>query len=231
MTEPTQRIVLIEDDAPMRQLLQTSLEGRGYAISAADSGAMGLVLVEQLQPDLIVLDLGLPDLDGLEVLRRLRQWCASPIIILSARYEEAQKVQALDLGADDYVTKPFGMEEVVARIRVALRHVAQSSPPGTLLRSGQLELDLAAHRVLLERQELHLTPTEYRLLRMFMLNVGRVLTHAVLLREVWGPSYQGDTQLLRGFIAQLRQKIEPQPGQPFYLITEPGIGYRLLDHN
>jgi two-component system KDP operon response regulator KdpE len=230
MSEPAQRIVLIEDDVAMRELLRTSLQGRGYAVSVAETAALGLTIVEQLQPALVVLDLGLPDMDGLEVIRRLRQWSAVPIIILSARYAEAQKVEALDLGANDYVTKPFGMDEVVARIRVALRHAGQPATQGSIVRSGLLELNLAAHAVTLGGRELHLTPTEYRLLRVFMLNLGRVLTHALLLREVWGPSYQGDTQLLRGFIAQLRQKIEPQPGQSFYLITEPGVGYRMLEH-
>jgi two-component system KDP operon response regulator KdpE len=230
MMDTRPHILLIEDDAAIRQVLQTSLEGRGYRLRTAPSGQEGLTLVNQVQPALLLLDLGLPDMDGLDVIRQLRQWSTLPIIVLSARDDEAQKVLALDLGADDYVTKPFGMEEVVARIRVALRHAARTSSPSSLLRTGQLELDLTAHRVRLAQCDVHVTPTEYKLLSVLMSNLGRVLTHGLLLRDVWGPGYEAETQLLRGFIAQVRQKIEPQPNQPCYLITEPGIGYRMLEH-
>ncbi len=222
-------IAVIDDEYALRNLLETSLSARGYTVLTAATAKLGLEQIAARQPQIIVLDLGLPDQDGLEVIRSVREWATTPIIILSARHEEAAKIAALDLGADDYLTKPFSTDELLARIRVAERHLQQRPANEPLIDVGDLRIDLANRSVKRGAEEIHLTPTEYQLLRLFMLNRGRVLTHATLLREVWGPGYQQDTQLLRGFIAQLRQKIEPQPNRPRFISTEPGIGYRMAD--
>ncbi len=229
MADPAVTIAVIDDEFAMRRLLQTSLEGRGYRILTAVTGAAGLELIAATLPTLIILDLGLPDLDGLEVIRQLRTWTTIPIVILSARHEDLQKVAALDLGADDYLTKPFSMEELLARVRVAVRHRQQIAVPPIRVQTGGLTLDRRNRTVQLNATFIHLTPTEYALVQLFMDNLGRVLTHGAILRQVWGAGYQHDTQLLRGFIAQVRQKVEPQPQRPTYLITEPGIGYRMRD--
>jgi two-component system, OmpR family, KDP operon response regulator KdpE len=230
MADAQPRIVIIEDDYAVRRLLQTSLEGRGYHVATAATGQTGLTTAATVDPQVILLDLGLPDLDGVMVITRLREWAATPIVVLSARHEEQQKVAALDAGADDYLTKPFSTEELLARIRVALRHQDRRAEASPRVQTGALILDLVARQVRLGETEVHLTPTEYQLLRLFAINRGRVLTHGMLLRSIWGPGYQQDTQLLRGFIAQLRHKIEPDPRRPQYIVTEPGIGYRLADH-
>jgi two-component system, OmpR family, KDP operon response regulator KdpE len=231
MSENPATVLIIDDEFPVRRLLQTSLEGRGYRVVTAATGREGIAAAAEQQPQLILLDLGLPDLDGAAVIGRVREWSATPILILSARHEEQQKVAALDAGADDYLTKPFSTEELLARLRVALRHQQSRALDLPRLQTGQLTIDLQARQVELAGEEIHLTPTEYQLLRLLATNLGRVLTHGAILRAVWGPGYQQDTQLLRGFIAQLRQKIEPHQNNPFYIITEPGIGYRLADHS
>jgi two-component system KDP operon response regulator KdpE len=231
MSENPATVLIIDDEFPVRRLLQTSLEGRGYRVVTAATGREGIAAAADQRPQLILLDLGLPDLDGAAVIGRVREWSATPILILSARHEEQQKVAALDAGADDYLTKPFSTEELLARLRVALRHQQSRALDLPRLQTGQLTIDLQARQVELAGEEIHLTPTEYQLLRLLATNLGRVLTHGAILRAVWGPGYQQDTQLLRGFIAQLRQKIEPHQNHPFYIITEPGIGYRLADHS
>jgi len=230
MPNPSPRIVIIEDDYAVRRLLQTSLEGRGYRVTTAATGQTGLTTAAAETPQVILLDLGLPDMDGVTVITQIRAWATIPIVVLSARHEEQQKVAALDAGADDYLTKPFSTEELLARIRVALRHQDRHANAAPCVQTGDLTLDLVARQVRVGATEIRLTPTEYQLLHLFALNRGRVLTHGMLLRAIWGPGYQQDTQLLRGFIAQLRHKIEPDPRRPHYILTEPGIGYRLADH-
>lgn len=229
MNHSATTILVIDDEVAIRRLLQTSLEARGYHVQCAASGAEALAVLTERPPDLVILDLGLPDMDGITVLKQLREWSQVPVIILSARGDEQQKIDALDLGADDYLTKPFATGELLARLRVARRHASHRLPPETTICTGDLIIDLAARRITCDGQPVHLTPTEYSLLRILASNIGRVLTHSTILREVWGSGYQQDTQLLRGFIAQLRQKIEPVPGNPRYIITEPGIGYRMVE--
>lgn len=221
------RILIIDDEKQIRRLLKVALTGHGYELEEAVSGQDGLNKAAVFRPDLVILDLGLPDLDGLEVLRRLREWSQTPVIILSVREQENDKINALDNGADDYVTKPFGMGELLARIRAALRHAAGlGNEP--VLNFGDLEIDVAQRRVTVDGNVIKLTPTEYELLRNLAVYSGKVLTHRQLLRAVWGPSYENDTQYLRVYIAQLRRKIESDPSRPRHIITEPGVGYRLL---
>jgi two-component system, OmpR family, KDP operon response regulator KdpE len=226
---PTKPLVLIvEDEPPIRQFLRNSLTEVGYRLAEAESGKRGLLLAQQSPPDLVILDLGLPDIDGQEVLQQLRAWLMSPIIIVSARDQEAQKVAALDHGADDYLTKPFNTAELLARIRVALRHAARG-PAGTdspVFEQGRLKVDLAARRVFVNGDETHLTPIEYKLLTTLLRNSGKVLTHRFLLKEVWGPQQVQDTHYLRVFMAGLRRKIEEDPAQPKFLLTDQGVGYR-----
>jgi two-component system KDP operon response regulator KdpE len=221
------RILIIDDEKQIRRLLKVALTGHGYELEEAVSGQDGLNKAAVFRPDLVILDLGLPDLDGLEVLRRLREWSQTPVIILSVREQENDKINALDNGADDYVTKPFGMGELLARIRAALRHAAGlGNEP--VLNFGDLEIDVAQRRITVDRNVIKLTPTEYELLRNLAVYSGKVLTHRQLLRAVWGPSYETDTHYLRVYIAQLRRKIESDPSRPRHIITEPGVGYRLL---
>lgn len=222
-------ILLVEDETPIRRFLVAALVGEGYRVVEADTGAQGLRAATQQPPDLVVLDLGLPDLDGQELLTRLREWLRAPIIVLSARDREAQKVAALDAGADDYLTKPFGTGELLARIRVALRHAAarSSDRTATVFTTGKLQVDLASRRVLVDGKQVHLTPLEYRLLTVLVHHAGKVLTHRFLLKEVWGPHQVQETHYLRVFMASLRRKLEDDPAQPRYLLTEPGVGYRL----
>jgi two-component system, OmpR family, KDP operon response regulator KdpE len=226
---PTKPLVLVvEDEQPIRQFLRNSLTEAGYRLAEAESGKRGLLLAQQSPPDLVILDLGLPDIDGQEVLQQLRAWLMSPIIIVSARDQEAQKVAALDHGADDYLTKPFNTAELLARIRVALRHAARGSA-GTdspVFEQGRLKVDLAARRVFVDGEETHLTPIEYKLLTTLVRNAGKVLTHRFLLKEVWGPQQVQDTHYLRVFMAGLRRKIEEDPAQPKFLLTDQGVGYR-----
>jgi two-component system, OmpR family, KDP operon response regulator KdpE len=221
------RILVAEDEPQMGRLLQAGLSARGYEVAIATDGQMALELVLNWQPDILLLDLGLPKVDGLEVCRQVRGWSQLPIIVLTVRDAEDEKVAALDLGADDYLTKPFGMKELLARFRVALRHAAQL--PGVeepTLRFGELLIDRAQRAVTMRDQKIHLTPTEYELLCALATHPGKVLTHRMLLRAVWGATYEQDVPTLRVFITQLRHKIEPDSAHPTYIRTEPGIGYR-----
>lgn len=227
MTAKGARILIIDDEPPIRRLLKVALAAHGYEPAEASSGQEGLQQAAVFHPDLIILDLGLPDLDGLEVIKRLREWSQAPIIILSVREQENDKIKALDSGADDYVTKPFSMGELLARMRVALRHAAKTEDE-PVLTIGGLTIDLAHHLVKVEGREVKLTPTEYEILKNLAIHAGRVLTHRQLLRTIWGPEYQEETHYLRVYIGQLRRKIEPDPTRPRYIITEPGIGYRLV---
>jgi two-component system KDP operon response regulator KdpE len=226
---PDPVVVLIEDEVPIRRFLRVTLDSHGYRLYEAGTGADALVEVASRQPDVVILDLGLPDMDGLEVIRRLREWTRVPIIVLSARGQERAKVEALDAGADDYIAKPFGADELLARIRVALRHTAGAGREGAEAKFavGGLEVDLARRLVRRDGQEIHLTPTEYRLLTTLVRHAGKVLTHRQLLVEVWGPSHTEEAHYLRVYMAQLRRKLEADPAQPRYLLTEPGVGYRL----
>ncbi len=228
MTGERETILLIEDEPQMRRFLRVTLQSQGYRLFEAETGADGLVQAAGRQPAVILLDLGLPDMDGLEVTARLREWTATPIIVLSAREQERDKVRALDAGADDYLTKPFGADELLARIRVSLRHRArqEAGQEEPLFQAGSLEVDFARRRVLLAGEEVHLTPIEYRLLTTLIRYADRVVTHNQLLREVWGPRQVNQVQYLRVYMAQLRQKLETDPARPRYFINEPGIGYR-----
>jgi two-component system KDP operon response regulator KdpE len=221
------RVLIIDDEGPIRKMLKVALSAHGYETAEAASGQDGLNEAAVYHPDIIVLDLGLPDLDGLEVLRQLREWVKVPIIILSARELEKDKVIALDSGADDYVTKPFSMGELLARMRVALRHTAGSKEE-PVLTFGELTVDLSHRQVTMEGNEVKLTPTEYDILKYLVLNAGKVLTHRQLLRNIWGVDYQDEAHYLRVYIGQLRRKIEPDPTRPAYIITEPGVGYRFI---
>lgn len=219
-------ILVIEDEQPIRRFLRAAVEDAGYRISEAASGEEGLRAATSHPPDLVLLDLGLPDLDGQEVLKRLREWYTSPVIILSARDQEDQKVSALDNGADDYVTKPFNAGELLARLRVALRHAAHTGSETPTVKIGDLEVDLSARSVQIRNVKLHLTPIEYKLLTTMLKHAGKVLTHRFLLREVWGPQDSHENHYLRVFVAGLRRKIEEDPARPRYILTEQGVGYR-----
>ena len=227
MNEPAPRILVIEDEAQMRRFLRASLTHAGYQLIEAETAEQGLAQAAAQNPDLVLLDLGLPDLDGLVVTERLRAWARMPIIVISARGQEPDKIQALDAGADDYLTKPFGVGELLARIRVALRHAAKTDEGESQFSLGELSVDLVRRQVLLGGVEVHLTPIEYRLLTTLIKHAGRVLTHRQLLREVWGPNASDQTQYLRVYMGQLRHKLEQEPSRPRYLLTEPGVGYRL----
>ena len=228
MATPSPLLLLIEDEAPLRRLLRSAVTAEGYRLVEAETGQQALQLAVQQPPDLVILDLGLPDIDGQEVLRQLREWLQAPIIILSARDQEQQKVAALDGGADDYVAKPFHTRELLARIRAALRRTAHvGSEHESVFTKGELRVDLAARRVFVRETEVHLTPLEYKLLTTLVRNAGKVLTHRYLLQEVWGPGNAQETHYLRVFMANLRRKIELDPAQPRYLLTEQSVGYRL----
>jgi two-component system KDP operon response regulator KdpE len=222
------RILVIDDEKQIRRMLKTTLTGYGYDIAEAPSGQEGLNQTAIFHPDLIILDLGLPDLDGIEVIKRLREWTQTPIIVLSVREDEEDKIQALDAGADDYVTKPFSMGELLARLRVTLRHMAKSADEPVLTFS-KLTVDLARRLVILNGEEVKLTPTEYEILKYLAMQAGRVVTHGQLLRAIWGPNYQEQTHYLRVYVGQLRRKIEADPSQPAIIVTESGVGYRLVD--
>jgi two-component system KDP operon response regulator KdpE len=225
---PDPVLVLIEDEPQIRRFLRATLTGQGYRLFEAATAADGLVEVASRQPDVVIVDLGLPDLDGLEVIRRLREWSKVPVIVLSARGQERDKVTALDAGADDYVSKPFSAGELLARLRVALRHAAgaahEESAP---FKVGELEVDLLRRHVTVSGAEVRLTPIEYKLLTTLVRYAGRVVTHQQLLREVWGPTHDDQSHYVRVYMAHLRHKIEAQPARPRYLLTEPGVGYRL----
>jgi two-component system, OmpR family, KDP operon response regulator KdpE len=218
--------LVIDDEIQMRRLLRVCLEANGYRVQEAPTGKDGIAQAAQHPPDVVILDLGLPDMEGVDVLKRLREWSRVPVVVLSVRDREEDKIAALDNGADDYVTKPFSSGELLARLRVAQRHVTPASE-ATVFRSGQLEVDLAARIVKLKGKEVRLTATEYSLLRLFVHHAGKVLTHRQILREVWGPNYVEQTHYLRVYLAHLREKLEANPAQPELLITEPGVGYRL----
>lgn len=220
-------ILIVEDDPQIRRFLRATLGAEGYAYHEALNAADGLIQVNARRPDLILLDLGLPDRDGLEVIRQIRESSQIPIVVLSARGEEDDKIAALDLGADDYVAKPFGVGELLARIRAALRRAAAVTQEGTILRFGRIEIDLEKRIVKADGVEVHVTPNEYRLLQVLIKYPGKVLTQRQLLNEVWGPNHVDQAQYLRVYVAQLRRKLESDPARPKYLQTEPGVGYRL----
>src|SRR5574341_1181846 len=222
-------VLLIEDEGEIRRFLRTSLPDHGYRLYEATTGADGLAQAKARNPDIILIDLGLPDGDGTEVIRQVREWATIPILVLSARDQEQAKVAALDLGADDYVTKPFGVNELLARMRAALRHASRSAadvgePVFTL---GDLKVDLGRRQVFVSGKEIHLTPIEYKLLTTLVRHAGKVLTHRQLLKEVWGPLHVDEGHYLRVYMRQLRNKVEANPAHPRYLVTELGVGYRL----
>ncbi len=229
MTEAQPLILLIEDELPVHKFLGASLPAHGFRLLGAETGKDGLARAADYNPDVVLLDLGLPDMDGIEVAARLREWSNVPIIVLSARGQEKDKIAALDAGADDYLTKPFSTGELLARIRVALRHSARvaDNSPEPVFAIGDLRVDLAGRHVFAGGKEVHLTRIEYKLLAALVKCAGKVLTHQQLLKEIWGPLHAGDTHYLRVHMAQLRRKIEPEPAQPRYLLTETGVGYRL----
>jgi two-component system KDP operon response regulator KdpE len=225
MSEPAVRILVVDDERPIRRFLRASL-GSQYNVFEATTGEEALMAVAADRPDIIILDLGLPDMDGVEVTRRMREWTQTPIIVVSVREQEKDKIAALDAGADDFLTKPFGIGELTARLRAALRRSAQvESEP--IFKTGDLMIDFARREVLVGDQPVSLTPTEYDLLRILVKHAGKVLTHRQLLHSVWGIAYEGETHMLQVNISNLRRKLEPNPARPSYIITEPGVGYRL----
>jgi two-component system KDP operon response regulator KdpE len=222
-----QRILVVDDEQQILRALRTSLRGAGYEVETAATAEEALAAAAMRPPDAVILDLVLPDGTGIEVCRELRKWTSAPVIVLSAVGEESEKVAALDAGADDYVTKPVGIDELLARLRASLRRVAPSAEP--LVVVGELEVDLEKLEVRVGGKPVHLTPHQFDLLRVFARNVGKLLTHRMILQEVWGPTYGSESNLLRVHVAHLRRKIEPDPARPRYLLTEPGAGYRLVD--
>ena len=221
------RVLVIDDEPQIRRLLKVSLSAYGYEIDECHNGKDGINRTAVFKPDLILLDLGLPDMDGKAVVEIIREWSKVPIIILSARDQENEKIAALDAGADDYVTKPFSMGELLARLRVALRH-GVTTEGSSVIFCGDLKIDLVARSVTCGGKEIKLTPTEYEILKVLAQNIGRVLTHKQLLKAVWGTAYHEDTHYIRVYIGQLRRKVESNPSQPKYIITESGVGYRLI---
>lgn len=219
------KILVVEDDPGLLRALSINLRARHFEVQTAADGASALVAAGSFVPDLVVLDLGLPDIDGVDVVAGLRGWTTVPIIVLSARDSQATKVDALDAGADDYMTKPFGMDELLARIRAGLRR-AIPNPPAPVVYSASFTVDLAAKRVERDGKTIRLTPTEWHLLEILVRNAGKLVSQQQLLREVWGPHYEHETNYLRVYLAQLRRKLEPEPAHPRHLITEPGMGYR-----
>lgn len=226
-------ILVIEDDKPIRNFMLAALKTQGYKTLEAEKGEEGLALMMSYNPDIIILDLGLPDIDGLEIIKQTRAWLSIPIIVVSARGQEREKVEALDLGADDYITKPFGVSELLARIRVCLRHTYKSVNGQKAglehFILGDLKIDFEKRFVSIEDQDVHLTPIEYKLLVLLAQNAGKVLTHKSIIKEVWGSAVANETQSLRVFMASLRRKIEKEPAQPRYILTEVGVGYRMVD--
>lgn len=224
-------LLLIEDDPQIQRFLATALEAHGYTLLVAGTGTEGLKLTALRQPDILIVDLGLPDMSGLDVIQRVREWYAGPLLVLSARDRESDKVAALDLGADDYLTKPFGIGELLARLRVAARHLALSNDGKDQARIeiGDLSIDLSSRRVVRASKDIHLTPIEYQLLTTLARHRGKVITHRQLLREVWGAAHVESPQYLRIYMRALRRKIEADPTRPCYLLTEIGVGYRLVD--
>lgn len=227
MANPVPTVVVIEDDPQMRRFLRTGLGTQGLQVFEAETGQRGIIEAGTRKPDVVILDLGLPDMDGVEVVRALREWTAVPIVILSARSAEAHKIEALDAGADDYLTKPFGIGELLARIRVALRRSARTERGDEVFRTGRLTVDLQKRLVHIHDEEIHLTPIQFRLLSVLVRHAGKVLTQRQLMTEVWGPSYTENAHYLRIYMSQLRQKLEADPTKPEILLTESGVGYRL----
>jgi len=220
-------LVLVVDDEPqIRRFLRASLTGHNYQIVEAANGHDALNQIVTRKPDLVILDLGLPDVDGIEIIRQVREWSQAPIVVLSVREREQDKIAALDAGADDYLTKPFGVGELLARLRTALRHTLPTEQAPTF-QTGELKVDLARRQVWVANREIKLTPTEYTILRYLVAHAGKVVTHQQLLREVWGPAYVNEPHYVRVYVGQLRHKIEADPAQPRYLLTETGVGYRL----
>lgn len=228
-TVPVQKsvVLVIDDEVQIRRLLRLTLEANGYRVLEAENGQEGLVEAATRQPDIVILDLGLPDMDGVAVVKRLREWSRVPVVVVSVRDRDEDKIEALDAGADDYVTKPFSTPELLVRLRVALRHV-EPTKEEVVFRSGDLSVDMADRRVSVKGVEVHLTVTEYSLLRLLVRHAGKVLTHRQILKEVWGPNAADHTHYLRVYVARLREKIESIPSRPALLITESGIGYRLI---
>ena len=227
MSEKGLRVLVIDDEPQIRKLLKVSLGAHGYDVHESMSGMDSVVQAADIKPDPVILDLGLPDIDGKEVVRRLREWSDVPILILTARDQEKEKIDALDAGADDYITKPFSMGELLARMRVSVRRSAHAGED-PVIQCGDLSIDLAQRRVTVDAQEIKLTPTEYDIIKILAQNAGKVLTHRQLLKAVWGDTYSDDTHYIRVYIGQLRRKIEPNPTQPRYIVTESGVGYRLM---
>ena len=229
MNEKDVLVLVVEDEPQMQRFLRASLTSHGFRVLEASSGAGAIVEATTHNPNLVLLDLGLPDVDGIDLTRRLREWSRVPIIVISARGREEDKVEALDAGADDYLTKPFGVNELLARIRVAFRHAEQASSdkPTPIIDIGGLHLDLDKREVLVDGKEVHLTPIEYKLLVLLAKNAGKVLTHRQILKEVWGPAYAGQSHYVRVRMAELRRKIETDAGRPKLFVTEPGVGYRI----
>lgn len=226
MPEKGARILIIDDEPEIRKLLRVALQAHNYTVEETDCGQAGINAAAIFRPDLVILDMGLPDINGVQVVHQLREWTQAPVIILSVRERDIDKIAALDAGADDYVTKPFSMGELLARIRVSLRHLARNEVE-PVIKIGDLEVDLTHRQVQMNGERLKLTPTEYELLKQMAVYTGRVITHRQLLVSVWGKEYQNESQYLRVYIGQLRRKIEPDPSRPRYIVTEPGIGYRL----
>jgi len=221
------RVLVVDDDRPLARALAINLTAHGYDVTVAHDGRAALTEVARVHPAVVVLDLGLPDVDGVDVLAGIRGWSAIPVIVLSARSTSAEKVEALDAGADDYVTKPFGMDELLARIRAAVRRAApRTSEAEDVVTTEDFTVDLAAHRVLKGDRPVRLTPTEWSLLELLVRHAGKLVPQKQMLTEVWGPAYEQETHYLRVYLAQLRRKLEPDPARPRYLITEPGVGYR-----
>jgi two-component system, OmpR family, KDP operon response regulator KdpE len=227
MTAPKHRILVVDDDRQLLRALRINLSARGYEVMVAPDGETALNAASRQPPDLVVLDLGLPDVDGVDVVEGLRGWSAVPVIVLSARDQEQSKVRALDAGADDYVTKPFGMDELLARVRAALRR-GSPVPQEPVVTTEAFTVDLAARRVTRDGANVRLTPTEWHLLEVLVRNAGKLVPHRQLLQEVWGPKYESETNYLRVYLAQLRAKLEPDPARPRHLLTEPGMGYRFV---
>jgi two-component system, OmpR family, KDP operon response regulator KdpE len=223
------RVLVVDDEPQILRALRINLRVRDYEVHVAATGAEALEVAGRYPPDLVILDLGLPDLDGVEVIQGLRGWTKAPIIVLSGRADSLDKVEALDAGADDYVTKPFGVEELLARVRVELRHAARPARGAeAVFRTGELAVDVEHRRVLVGGREVHLTPTEYELLKVFIAHPNKVLTDRMLLQSVWGPGYGDEDNYLHVYVKRLRRKIEADPPAPRYLVTEPGVGYRLI---
>jgi two-component system KDP operon response regulator KdpE len=228
MSDTRATILVIEDEPEIRRFLRSALNAEHYKVVESANGRRGAIDATTHKPDLAIVDLSLPDLDGIEVIKSIRAWSAMPVLVLSARVQERAKIEALDAGADDYVVKPFGVGELLARVRVALRHRARSAAPGQLLQLGEAVIDLAAHRAQRGGAEIHLTPIEFKLVTCLAAHLGMVVTQRQLLTEVWGPSHAADTHYLRIYMKQLRDKLETDPVQPRHFITETGVGYRLV---